>query len=407
MANQRSLSELIDQAEETHKDQSGKPLYSYKKIKFAFANDCIWEIDCIIHNNTFFQNFRKHLSGQTGCSECSSEKKANKTLKERAATFIKLAQAIHINKLTGQHLYDYSKVIYSNNKSKIIICCRLHGDFKMSPANHTHKTKPQQCQTCSGRHIRTKEEFIKEAQRKHVDNNGKPLYNYSGVNYIDTITHVLINCEKHKIKFRQTPTKHLSGQKCRDCSNEIVSKKNTMSKEDYIKAAQKVHLDSKGKPKYDYSQVVYKNNHTKITIICPHHGPFPQTPSAHKDNKTGCPSCRSSKGEQIIAYYLSEKKVKFYREFTFEDCLYKRKLPFDFKLELQGKDILIEYQGEIHFKPVKYSKTDETSDSRFNDVKTRDKIKKEYAKKHGIELIEFTYEQSFEEIRSQLESLIK
>ena len=32
--------------------------------------------------------------------------------------------------------YDYSKVIYAGNKTKVTIRCHQHGDFKQTPANH-------------------------------------------------------------------------------------------------------------------------------------------------------------------------------------------------------------------------------------------------------------------------------
>jgi uncharacterized Zn ribbon protein len=406
MANQRSLSELIEQAETAHQDKFGNPLYSYSKINYPYQNNGNWEINCIRHSTTFEQNFRKHLSGQTGCKECVSEKKSAKGREERTEKFIKRAQELHVRE-DGKPFYNYSKVDYVSNHQKVIINCPVerHGDFPMTPGNHTHKANPQGCPKCAGRYQRTREEFIMEAQKKHSDSDGKPLYDYSEINYIDTTTHVSMYCAKHNKTFLQTPAKHLSGQKCPDCAKEIVAQKNTMSKEEFIEAAMRVHRDAKGNPRYDYSQVVYINNHTNITIICPHHGPFSQSPTVHKDGKSGCNSCRSSKGEQIIAEYLRENKIPFEAQYTFSDCMHKRPLPFDFKIEWNGKPALIEYHGEPHFRPVKYSKNDELSESRFRDIQTRDKVKKQYAAKREIPLIELTYKQDYYQLRSALDQL--
>lgn len=41
---------------------------------------------------------------------------------------------------------------------------------------------------------------------------------------------------------------------------------------------------------YDYSLVNYVNSETKVTIICPHHGPFEQKPSVHIRG-SDCPFC--------------------------------------------------------------------------------------------------------------------
>ena len=42
--------------------------------------------------------------------------------------------------------------------------------------------------------------------------------------------------------------------------------------------------------KYDYSLVVYVNNDAKVTIVCPEHGPFKQTPNIHLRD-SGCSRC--------------------------------------------------------------------------------------------------------------------
>jgi len=41
---------------------------------------------------------------------------------------------------------------------------------------------------------------------------------------------------------------------------------------------------------YDYGQVAYTGSATKVTIGCPEHGPFTQTPNNHLAGR-GCPGC--------------------------------------------------------------------------------------------------------------------
>lgn len=45
---------------------------------------------------------------------------------------------------------------------------------------------------------------------------------------------------------------------------------------------------------YDYSEVVYTNQNTKVKIGCLEHGPFWQIPKAHM-NEQGCPTCGSER----------------------------------------------------------------------------------------------------------------
>ena len=58
-----------------------------------------------------------------------------------------------------------------------------------------------------------------------------------------------------------------------------------LSTKQFIAHARAVHGD-----KYDYSQVTYFNNTTKIRIICPEHGEFLQSPKSHKKG-CGCFEC--------------------------------------------------------------------------------------------------------------------
>ena len=47
--------------------------------------------------------------------------------------------------------------------------------------------------------------------------------------------------------------------------------------------------------RWDYSQVEYSNNHTKVDIVCSDHGVFSQTPKLHLLKRVGCPGCKSNR----------------------------------------------------------------------------------------------------------------
>ena len=63
---------------------------------------------------------------------------------------------------------------------------------------------------------------------------------------------------------------------------------------EFVLKAQSVHKD-----RYNYSLVEYKNNKTKVVIICPKHGEFIQTPLSHL-NGHGCGSCRSDYMSKVL-----------------------------------------------------------------------------------------------------------
>lgn len=58
------------------------------------------------------------------------------------------------------------------------------------------------------------------------------------------------------------------------------------TRQSFIEDAVRVHND-----KYTYSNVVFTNTSTKVSITCPDHGDFMQTPHDHLSNH-GCPKCR-------------------------------------------------------------------------------------------------------------------
>lgn len=63
-----------------------------------------------------------------------------------------------------------------------------------------------------------------------------------------------------------------------------------LTSSEFIEKAIMVHGN-----RYDYSETSYgQNNRTKITIICPVHGRFLQSPNNHLDCKTGCPICSNN-----------------------------------------------------------------------------------------------------------------
>jgi len=73
------------------------------------------------------------------------------------------------------------------------------------------------------------------------------------------------------------------------------------TKEEFIEYSKLIHKD-----KYDYSKVDYKNNKTKVTIICKEHGEFSQTPNDHIGNH----GCRKCSEQNQLNYNLKEAYSK-------------------------------------------------------------------------------------------------
>lgn len=301
--------------------------------------------------------------------------------------FIAKAKKIHGEK------YDYSNVEYINSSTKVCITCPKHGNFFTTP--NAHISQHQGCKICGNakkgqfRKI-TQDEFIDKAKKIHGNK-----YNYSKVNYVNSQTKVIIICPEHG-EFLQKPNAHLNGNGCPYCGGSIRH-----TNESFIEKAKSIHGD-----KYDYSDVDYINNKTKVKIFCkscnkyfyqtPHehlsgygclycagfgrttdefielakkvhgntfdyknviyhkmfekvsitcktHGDFLQTPASHLQG-AGCPYCNESHLEKEIRILLTENNIHFEQQKQF-DWLKRQTVDF----YLPEYNVAIECQGSQHF----------------------------------------------------------
>jgi hypothetical protein len=85
--------------------------------------------------------------------------------------------------------------------------------------------------------------------------------------------------------------------------------------ENFIHKAKNIHGD-----KYDYSLVCYKNNRTKITIICPNHGEFEQRPYNHLSGH-GCVKCGGN--PHSISSFISKANEKHNFKYDYSLVFYK------------------------------------------------------------------------------------
>lgn len=100
----------------------------------------------------------------------------------------------------------------------------------------------------------------------------------------------------------------------------------------------------------------------------------------------GCPKCYrfESIGEQKIRNYLDKKKINYIPQKIFTP-LNKSKYRFDFFLP--DFNLVIEYQGEQHFRDNNYFKDN------LNIIQKRDNIKRQYCLNNNIKLLEIKYTQ--------------
>ena len=169
--------------------------------------------------------------------------------------------------------YDYSKLDYKHSKQHVHIICPIHGDCFRKP--NTILTSGFICKGC-GIQSKTSNtaEFIEKAKKVH----GIDKFDYSKVNYVNNYTNVLIRCIEHDNTVNVCPKTHLKGYL--PCSFCRLKKQSV-----FLEEVNKIHDF-----KYDYSLTKYAGALKEIKVICPKHGEFETTASAHLQG-SGCNIC--------------------------------------------------------------------------------------------------------------------
>ena len=118
-----------------------------------------------------------------------------------------------------------------------------------------------------------------------------------------------------------------------------------------------------------------------------------------------CPICKESHGERKIREYLTKNNIEFIPQKEFSNLLGTGNKPLSYDFYIPSKNILIEFQGEQHYRPVDFNNEGmEQAEKNFEIQQEHDRRKREYAKQNNIDLLEITYleENKIEEILDKI-----
>lgn len=127
----------------------------------------------------------------------------------------------------------------------------------------------------------------------------------------------------------------------------------------------------------------------------------------NRNNGNGCPYLMIYKGEKYVHQYLKSNNISFIQQQKFSDLIGTGGgyLSYDFSIPSKKYGlILIEYNGIQHYESSEFFGGDE----QLKKQKEHDRLKKEYAKKHGYKLIiiKYTYD-SYESISEYMAKELK
>ena len=384
--NKKSKKETIlfkKEAIEKHGDK-----YDYQFVKFISKTEKV-EILCKKHGK-FFQTPKSHLKGH-GCKKCSAEFSKESKFKGQKRKVNTLESLKEEFLLVHGKTYDYSLFkSFNTTKDKIDIICKEHGPFKQSISDHKRGSICPKCSTAEK--AKNLKSSINEIISKFnlIHNN---RFDYSLIKEYNNNRErlpILCHVEGHGVFF-QRATNHLAGQICPKCANLEKSKNAMLSKKDLLKRFKKVYPNDL----FDYSHFIYncdyKGIEKPITVKCnkPGHVEFEVTPYAHLKGQ-GCPKCASTKGELKIQNLLESQNIEFIKEKKFETLIKNTYLRFDFYIE--KFNLLIEYDGQQHFSPVKFGGiSEEKAIHLFHKAQERDIMKNKFVAKNNINLLRIPY----------------
>ena len=267
-----------------------------------------------------------------------------------------------------------------NSTTPMRFKCKCGNEF-VSTWNKFRNDDHRKCHECAVR-----DEY--DAKRLTVDEVARRVHERSGAQYLSGE----YKNQKSKLTFLCTCgvvfTKPVDGLiygkasgLCASCGAKIRGRKQSLTRE-YV--ANKVKEAGA-----ELLSETYETAITPLRFKCPCGREFVTTwNSFYSANKTRCNQCsgNESKGELEVRRWLEEHGIIYEAEKRFSDCRSNyRAYPFDFYLPEQR--ICIEFDGEHHFRPVAFGRTEDE----FELVKARDADKDAYCKKNGIRIVRIPY----------------
>ena len=270
---------------------------------------------------------------------------------------------------------------YINATTKIKCKCNIDGnEWKATPNT---LLRPEGCPICGMIQSKTKEikshdTFIK--QMKIINPDIEVLNKYTTV--FDVIK---CKCKIDGFEWETTPNSILNQKsKCPMCTKKKMYESQIKSNEQFLKELKLVNPNILPLEEYQGDKVKIK---CKCLI---HNYEWYVAPCHILHRKTGCPKCSKYTNEIKIHEILEDYNIEYTAQKRYNNCRDKYSLPFDFYLKQY--DILIEYDGEGHYRPIRRGHmTEDDALNNFKLVQTHDKIKNEYCIIHNIPLIRIPY----------------
>lgn len=277
-----------------------------------------------------------------------------------------------IKKINDKYpLEELEVLLYTGAKGKGIIQCKKCGSIYelKNASNFLYKSKKKICKKC----------FPREDTAAIGHKIDYVLSNTDKITLLNEYTKItddlMLLCNHCKQVFKRKPQLFLKSQTCPYCESFSTFK---------TKDVFELQLQEKygneyiliGEYKGTNTSTLFKHNDCGFIFANKPHNILTKAP---------CPKCKkfNSKGEIKIEKILKQHNISFQKQKRFID--FSSLLSFDFYIK--DKNLLIEFQGEQHYQPIKHF----GGKDKFLKQQENDKRKREYCRKNNYSLLEISY----------------
>lgn len=308
-----------------------------------------------------------NIKKSKGCKNCRQERSSNSR---------KISENMLIERINNIDKNFLLVGKYINNSTPIDFWCQKHRlIFKAIPAN-IFSNKTIKCPKC-----------LKELKQSCFQIYSKDdihaiLYdnNYVWLNeedYVNASSVLEYKCTKCGNISKSNITNIINGRSCGVCRGLCLKTTDEFKEDVYALTGDEYSV--LGEYIGNKKHVLMRHN------IC--NNTWNAIPTNFLYRNRRCPYCKSSRGEDEVSEFLSEHKIAFKREHSFNGCVYINKLRFDFYLPKHNA--VIEFQGKQHYEPNSYMGGQKDFELR----QVRDDIKRKYCKENNICLLEIRYDE--------------
>lgn len=332
---------------------------------------------CLVCGNDWTIKEARYIPNGNGCPECG-KKKRNKALKILSKSRVKSEEQFR-KELVEKQPNLIPNDTYINDHTKYHCICKIHNcNVYTTPDKYLRRN--QGCKLCaierSKNAIRyTHNSFV--GKLSSINPNLEVLSEYTSIK--DRIN---IRCKICGHKWNPIAESLVAKTSCGcpKCAGNAI--KDTITFEEELKITH---------PELQLLSPYIRSNR-KVHVLCTDcNKDFWVTPNKLQQGQH-CPRCKISHGERLIRDTLTNLNIEFEMQKRFDDLkgLGNKKLSYDFYLPTYN--LLIEFQGEQHERPVIFKGlTESIAQERFIKQQEHDKRKRNYAKSHNIGLLEIWY----------------